>query len=92
MGRNKELRVMVSESVADEFDRLKTRTNRNDSEIVNDALLSYLREVRRNELFETMKIGYENMGDLNLRIAEMEFQAEQNGLESYEMSLVSGRD
>lgn len=87
MGRMKEMRVLLTKTVSDSVQILKNRTNRNDDEIVNEALLSYLRELRRQEMLGELQNGYENMATINLQISEMGLENELNLLEQYESSL-----
>lgn len=87
MGRMKEMRVLLTKTVSDSVQNLKNRTNRNDDEIVNEALLSYLRELRRQEMLGELQNGYENMATINLQISEMGLENELNLLEQYESSL-----
>ncbi len=88
----KEMRVLLSKTVSDSMKYLKSRTNRNDDEIVNEALLSYLRELRRQEMLGELQTGYENMASINLQIAELGVENELNLLERYESGLAMGRD
>lgn len=92
MGRFKEMRVLLSKTAADSMEYLKIHTNRNDDEIVNEALLSYLRELHRQELLGQLQNGYENMASINLQMAEMDLENELNLLERYESGLALGRD
>lgn len=92
MGHMKEMHVLLSKSVADSMEDLKSRTNRNDDEIVNEALTSYLRKWRRQEMLGQMQSGYENMAAINLQMAEMGLEIELNLLERYESGLATGRD
>lgn len=92
MSRMKEMRVLLSKTVSDSMNYLKSRTNRNDDEIVNEALISYLRELRRQEMLGELQSGYENMASINLQIAELGVENELNLLERYESGLAMGRD
>jgi len=92
MGHMKEMHVLLSKSVADSIEYLKSRTNRNDDEIVNEALESYLKEWRRQEKLGELQSGYENMAFINLQMAEMGVENELILLERYETNLATGRD
>lgn len=92
MGQMKELHVLVSESVAKEVDQIKFRTNRDDSEVVNEALKNYLRDWRRMEMLENMRNGYEHMATINLQLAEMGLESEAGQLTVYESNLALERD
>lgn len=91
MGHMKEMHVFLSKSVADSMEDLKSRTHRNDDEIVNEALKSYLKEWRRQEMLSQLQTGYENMALINLQMAEMGLDTELNLLERYEADLALGR-
>ncbi len=86
-------RVMVSlpESLLDEVDWLVQQESWNRSQFIREAMKLYLADLRRRELREEMKRGYEEMADFNLQVAhEHNCKDELKILEKYEQGLVDG--
>ena len=61
--------------------------NVNRSEFVREAMKMYLREKKKQSVAEQMKNGYQEMADINLNIAKMCFDAEEQAFSAYEEKL-----
>ena len=79
--------ISVPDALLSEVDSLADIENRNRSELVREAMKMYLdvRKAQRQE--EQMAKGYQEMADINLRIARMCFDAEEEAFSAYEEKL-----
>lgn len=89
MAESKRIMVCVPDKLLEEVDYIVKLEKRNRSEFIREAMKLYLRERKRMEMRETMKIGYRDMGTLNMVLAEMGMDADFNCLENYETQLAA---
>ncbi|NLB18837.1 MAG: ribbon-helix-helix protein, CopG family [Syntrophomonadaceae bacterium] len=82
MPASRKIVVNVSEKMLAEIDQIGGITSRNRSEVVRDAIRLYLKEQRKRDLYEQMRKGYVEMGDINRRIAEECFYGDHEALQS----------
>ncbi len=68
------------------------RMNRKNDGIVHEAMNCNVQELRRRELLDALRSGYEAMGAINLQFAESIQEHDLNQLEQYESILAMGRD
>ncbi len=87
MSQLKKVLITVPDTLLEQVDLIagKERTNR--SEFVREAMRRYIEEKKKAELKEEMKKGYQEMAELNLRLAEMYFEAESEQFSAYEEKL-----
>lgn len=86
MGKNLQRRISISlpASLIEEIDDAAKNDKYSRSEIVALAMRQYLRERRRIELKKEMASGYQNMGSINLSIAEKSFLSDESAYKIYE--------
>jgi CopG family transcriptional regulator/antitoxin EndoAI len=72
--------ISVPDNLLKEVDSIVSVERTNRSEFVRRAMKLYIREKKKIEVRELMKQGYQEMAEINLKLAEMCFQAdcEQN--------------
>ncbi len=92
MPQYKKILVSLPETLLDEIDDYVLSEHINRSEFVRRAMKGFLRERQRNAIRERLKTGYQEMADINLRIAEMCFEADQTLQLSYEEKLSESED
>lgn len=86
MSQLKKVLITVPDALLSEVDSLADSENRNRSELVREAMKMYL-HVRKQQQEEQMKKGYQEMADVNLSIARMCFDAEEEAFSAYEEKL-----
>lgn len=87
MSQLKKVLVTIPDSLLAQVDSLAKGENINRSELVREAMKMYLRERKKQSLDEQMKKGYQEMADINLNIAKMCFDAEEETFSAYEEKL-----
>ena len=75
----------MPEKVLQELDIQSHLENKDLSQVIQEAVQQILCEKRRCRLHEDMRIGYEEMGAINLALAEMGVCVERTLLEEYEL-------
>lgn len=83
----KKIIVSLPDSLLEEVDAFVTREKINRSELVREAMKLYMKEKKNMELQERMKLGYMEMAGINLQLAEMCFEADNQELYAYEEKL-----
>ncbi|SKC50552.1 CopG family ribbon-helix-helix protein [Maledivibacter halophilus] len=89
MAETKKIMVCVPNSLLEEVDYIVKLEKRNRSEFIREAMKAYLRERKKMEMRETMKIGYKDMATLNLVYAEMGIDIDLCCLKKYEDELAA---
>lgn len=87
MSQLKKVLITVPDALLAQVDSVASRENLNRSEFVREAMKMYLREKKRQSQTEQMKKGYQEMADINLNIAKLCFDAEEQALTAYEEKL-----
>ncbi len=87
MSQLKKVLITVPDALLSEVDSLADSENRNRSELVREAMKMYLNVRKTQHEEEQMKQGYLKMADINLRIAQMCFQAEEETASAMEEKL-----
>ena len=87
MSQLKKVLISIPDALLSEVDSQASSENRNRSELVREAMKMYLqvRKIQRTE--GQMEKGYQEMADINLRIARMCFDAEEEAISAYEEKL-----
>jgi len=83
----KKVLITVPDSLLAAVDSAASSENVNRSEFVREAMKMYLREKKKRISSEQMKKGYQEMASLNLSIAQMCFDAEEEAILAYEEKL-----
>lgn len=87
MPQLKKILITLPDSLLAEADALALQGNTNRSELIREAMRYYIRYKKNLEMKEKLKKGYQEMGELNLAIAEMCFEADNKQLNGYEEKL-----
>ncbi len=70
MSKMKRVVVGLPEDVLEDLDLLASGISGRRSELIREACVRYLDELKRIKLREQMKLGYQEMGELNVLLAE----------------------
>jgi CopG family transcriptional regulator/antitoxin EndoAI len=83
----KKILISLPDSLLQEVDSIVMVERTNRSEFVREAMKLYIREKRRIEMRDKMKKGYQEMAEINLKLAEMCFDADTKLQLEYEEKL-----
>ncbi|MCG0276447.1 MAG: ribbon-helix-helix protein, CopG family [Thermosediminibacteraceae bacterium] len=87
MAELKRIVVSLPDSLLKQVDCIKSTEKKNRSELIQDAMRLYLKERERIKMREQLKIGYQEMADINLNIAEFGINEDLKDLMMYEIRL-----
>ncbi|MCX7695394.1 MAG: ribbon-helix-helix protein, CopG family [Caloramator sp.] len=88
MMKNKKITVSLPESLLDEFDKfIECEKGKNRSQFIKEAVILYIKEHKKKNIRELMKKGYQEMGSINLEIAECGMDCDLKELAKYEAEL-----
>lgn len=87
MSQLKKVLITVPDALLAQVDSVVSSEKSNRSEFVREAMKMYLREKKKQLVAEQMKKGYQEMADINLNIAKMCFDADEQQLTAYEEKL-----
>ena len=87
MPQSKKILVSLPEKLLSEVDDLTFTNKTNRSEFIREAIRMYVLEQKKLKMSESMKKGYVLMGDINLKLSEAWFNADNELLKSYEEKL-----
>ncbi len=87
MSQYKKIMVSIPDNLLEEIDNMVNVEKTNRSELVREAMILYLRERRKIRLREEMKLGYEEMAEINLKLAEVCLVADNEQQCKYEERL-----
>lgn len=82
--KERELTIRLPESLLRQLDIHRALENKGLNEFLQETIQQVLCEKVRCHLHETMRAGYEEMGAINLSLAEMGVCQEHSLLEDYE--------
>jgi CopG family transcriptional regulator/antitoxin EndoAI len=80
--------ICLPVSLLEEVDGIINTENKNRSELIREAMRFYLEEKRKSRLREQMRIGYQEMAQLNLALAEESCYCEEEARLLIERKLV----
>ncbi len=83
----KKILISLPDSLLQEVDSIVTVEKINRSEFVREAMKLYIKERRRIEMRDIMKKGYQEMAEINLKLAEMCFDVDSEMQLNYEEKL-----
>lgn len=70
MAQYKKILITIPDNLLEELDSIVFNEKTNRSMLVREAMKLYIREKRKLELRDKMRVGYEEMAEINLRLAE----------------------
>ncbi|MFO7941778.1 MAG: hypothetical protein R6U92_03930 [Bacillota bacterium] len=92
MSEGRQINLELAKELIDEMDDLARSLDLTRDELVSDVMSSYLRARKHYDLRESLRSGYENMGELNLSIAEYMLPLENEGSDVHMQQLLGGGD
>lgn len=87
MAQTKRIMISLPDSLLKEIDGIVCIEKKNRSQFIREAMRLYIRERKKMQISESLKIGYEEMGELNCLIAELGLQNDTSELIKYEARL-----
>ncbi|ABR50225.1 putative transcriptional regulator, CopG family [Alkaliphilus metalliredigens QYMF] len=87
MADSKRIMISLPDSLLQEVDGIVSMEQTNRSEFIREAMKLYIRERNKMELREKMITGYQEMGYINLAIAELGLSLDISSLEHYETQM-----
>ena len=83
----KKILVSLPDSLLKEIDNIVSVEKTNRSEFVREAMKLYIHEKKKLQICERMRKGYEEMAEINIRIAEMCISVDCDEQQIYEERL-----
>lgn len=87
MAEIKKILISLPDNLLKEVDSIVMVEKINRSEFVREAMKLYIREKRKMEMKDKMKKGYQEMSEINMKLAEMCFDADTDQQQKYEERL-----
>ncbi|MBU5438510.1 CopG family transcriptional regulator [Tissierella sp. MSJ-40] len=87
MAETKRIMVSLPNSLLEEVDFIVSMEKKNRSDFVKEAMKLYIREKRKVEICERLRVGYKEMSQINLTLAEMGLEQDVIELNIYEAKL-----
>ena len=87
MSNSKRIMISLPVSLLKEVDNIVSMEKTNRSQFIREAMKLYIREKNKMELSEQMKKGYQEMGEINLALAELGLSLDMSSLETYEAQM-----
>ena len=76
LAQYKKIIISLPDNLLEEIDNMVSNEKTNRSVLVREAMKLYIREKSKIELRDRMKRGYEEMAEINLKLAEICFDAD----------------
>lgn len=83
----KKILISLPDNLLKEVDHFVSMEKINRSEFVREAMKLYIRERKKIEMRDRMKKGYQEMAEINIKLAEMCFDADNEQQRKYEERL-----
>ena len=87
MAEQKKILISIPDNLLKEIDNIVSVERTNRSEFVREAMRLYIREKRKIQMRDSMKKGYQEMAEINIRLAEMCMDADCYQQQKYEERL-----
>lgn len=87
MAELRKILISVPDNLLKEVDSIVSLEKTNRSKFVREAMSLYLREKRRIRMIDGMKKGYREMAEINIKLAEICFEADCDQQQNYEKRL-----
>ncbi len=84
MAETKKILISLPNSLLKEVDSIASIQKINRSEFVRQAMKLYIREKKKLEMRDNMKKGYRDMAEINLKLAEICVEADNEIQKNYE--------
>jgi len=83
----KKILISVPDNLLKELDTIVSVDKTNRSKLVREAMRLYLKERKRLDTRDRMKKGYQEMAEINIKLAEVCFEADNEQQKEYEQRL-----
>ncbi|HZK57523.1 MAG TPA: CopG family transcriptional regulator [Clostridia bacterium] len=87
MSDSKRIMIYLPDSLLREVDDIVSIEKIDRSQFVCKAMRLYIRKINRVEINAQMKKGYQEMGEINLALAELGLSLDMSSLETYEAEM-----
>lgn len=87
MAEIRKILISLPDNLLKEVDYIVSTEKINRSEFVREAMKLYIREIRKIEMRDKMKKGYQEMAEINIKLAEMCVEIDNEQQEKYEQQL-----
>ncbi len=87
MAQYRKILISVPDNLLEELDNMVSSEKTSRSMVVREAMSLYIREKHKVELRDKMRLGYEEMAEINLRLAEGCLGADNDQQNRYEERL-----
>ncbi len=87
MSELRKILISLPDNLLKEVDSIVSVEKINRSEFVREAMKLYIREKRKIEMRDKMKKGYQDMAEINAKLAEVCFDADNDQQQKYEERL-----
>ena len=84
--------IHIPEKLVKDLDYFGQRENKNRNQMVKEAMHFFISEKNKSLLHEKMKNGYQEMGNINLALAEIGLCIEFSLLEDYEVEMLEWKE
>jgi CopG family transcriptional regulator/antitoxin EndoAI len=83
----KRVLITMSDNLLEEIDSLAKKERKSRSEIVREVMKVYIAKKQKSYVAENLALGYQEMAQINLELAEMCFDADNETNQQYEEKL-----
>ena len=83
----RKIMISIPDSLLKEVDTIVSSEKRSRSELIREAMKLYIEHKKKRNLRDVMKKGYKEMSEINLKLAEMCFMADNEIEEQFEVKL-----
>jgi CopG family transcriptional regulator/antitoxin EndoAI len=87
LAESRKIQISLPEQLLKEVDSIVSMEKTNRSEFVRRTIRLYIRERRRIEVRDKLKRGYQEMAEINIRLSEIWFDADNDLQLKYEERL-----
>ena len=87
MAESRKILISLPEQLLKEVDSIVSIEKTSRSEFVRRTIRLYIREKRRIEVRDRLKRGYQEMAEINIRLSEIWFEADNDLQQKYEERL-----
>lgn len=87
MAELRKILISLPDNLLKEIDNIVSVEKTNRSEFVREAMKLYIREKRKIQMRDRMKKGYQEMAEINIRLAEVCLDADHDQQKKYEERL-----
>ncbi len=87
MAESKKIMISLPNSLLEQVDLIAAMEKKNRSQFIREAMKLYIKEREKRQIREKMKKGYLEMAKLNLSLAEVGLESDNEALNKYETQL-----